>query len=164
MEDRDRMRGSDRCACARPCRTPRDCALGMAALHTQPVGWAASRARGTHSVRLCQGPQPSLLLQLLTLLSPSALPYDQAALQRACARSCERLRSLRSPLCGSGALRLLSCCDAAHLGVCNGILCGRQQSVVAIPVAFLAQTAASIVSSLHVALVDRGSRRPPSMP
>ena len=54
------------------------------------------------------------------------------------ARSHDRLGSLRSPLCASGALRLLSCCDAAHLGVCNGILWSSQQIVVVIPVALLA--------------------------
>ena len=133
MEDRGRHRREANQVRVRPHRAPRDCALGMPALHTQPVGWAASRVRGTHCVRLCQGPQTSLLLQLLPLLSPSALSLGQAVLQRACARFRERSRSLRSPLRGSGALRLLSCCDAAHLGVCNGILCSRQQSVVVPP-------------------------------
>ena len=76
---------------AGPHRAPRDCALGMRALHTQPWGWAASRARETHCVLLCQGPQtPSqtpLLQQLQPLLSPNALPCGQAALQRSFARS-----------------------------------------------------------------------------
>ena len=152
MEDREQHRRGANQVRAGLHRAPRDCALGMPALHTQPVGWAASRARGSHSERLCQEPLPSLLLHPLSLLSPTVLSCDQVALQRARTRSRERSWSLRSALRGSGAPQLLSCCAAAHLDVCNGILCSRQQSVVAIPVAFLAQTAASIVSSPHVAL------------
>ena len=104
-----------------PHRAPRrDCALGMRALHTQPWGWAASRARGTHSVRLCQGPRPPLLQQLLPLLSPCALPCGQAALQRACARSRESSQSLRWALRASGtsAPAQLLCCSSCRRVYC----------------------------------------------
>ena len=164
MEHRRRTRRRADQVRAGPHRAPRDCALGMRALHTQPRGWAAFLARGTPPVSQCQGPQSSLLQQLLPLLSPNALPCGQAALQPSCTRSCELYRSSRSPLRGSGVLRLLNCCAVAHVVVCNGMLCIRWQSAAAIWAASPVQSAVSVAFSPHVALAAHGCRCPPSTP
>ena len=120
-------------------------------MHTHPGGWAASLARETHPVDLCQGPQPPLLQHMLHLLRLCALPCGWTALPLACARSCGPSRSPRSLLRGSGVLRLLRCCVAAQLVVCNGILCIRWQSAVAIRAASRVQSAVSVAFSPHVA-------------
>ena len=105
MEDRKQNRREANQVRVEPHRAPRDCALGKPTLHTQPEGWAASRARRTHPVCLCQGPQTALLLHLLAQLSPCASSCEQAALQRARAPSHGPSRSHRSTPRGSGTLQ-----------------------------------------------------------
>ena len=162
MEDRERHRREAKQVRAGLHRAPHDCALGMPAPRTRPEGWAASHTRGVHPVHLCQRPQPSLLQQLLPLLSPHSLPCEQAALQRACAHPRERSRSLCSSLSGSGAPRLLSCSVASHLDVCISILGIGQQNAATALAACLAQSVASIALSLHAAPSARGCRHPPA--
>ena len=150
---------------AGPHRAPRDCALGMRALHTQPWGWAASRARGTHSVRLCQGSQTPLLQQLLSLLSPNALPCGQAALQRSSTRSRASIRLLCPSLRRSGTPRLTSCCVATpKLDVCSSIMRHRQQRGLAGSAVSRVQSVASATPNLLVVPVAHGHRCPPSTP
>ena len=74
MEDRERHRREAKQVRAGLHRAPCDCALGIPALHIRPEGWAASHTRGVHPVHLCQRPQPSLLQQLLPLITVQTFP------------------------------------------------------------------------------------------
>ena len=116
MEDRGRHRPEANQVRVGPHRAPRDCALGMPALHTRPVGWATTHTHGIHPVPLCQWSLPSPLQQLLPLLSPHALPCEQAALQR-CSHSFLRGISVASrvrPRHRHATLALQLCCSLAR--------------------------------------------------
>ena len=55
MKDPERDRREGKPARTGLRRAPRHCALGMPALHTQPVGWAGSLARKARPACQCQG-------------------------------------------------------------------------------------------------------------
>ena len=59
MEHRDRTRRKSRRGHIGRHGAPRRCALGTAALHTQPVGWDGQHARAAHPFSHCKGPLSS---------------------------------------------------------------------------------------------------------